>query len=80
KLFPKSFERRRLFRSKGGTQKLFLFSINDVFSNTLLGLLREWPPWTCLRTPPDVPHAKVSFLTYLQVGRLWAWSTVLAAS
>jgi len=32
-LFLKSFRRRRLFRSKGGTQKLF-FLINDVFSNS----------------------------------------------
>jgi len=34
KLFLKSFRRRRLFK-KGGTQKLFLFFIKDLFSNTL---------------------------------------------
>ncbi|WP_206778208.1 hypothetical protein, partial [Novacetimonas hansenii] len=36
---PKSFRRRRLFRSKGRTQRLFLFSINALFSNTLLKIL-----------------------------------------
>ncbi|WP_218638220.1 hypothetical protein, partial [Novacetimonas hansenii] len=52
-LFPKSFRRRRLFRSKGGTQRLFLFFINALFSNTLVKILikhsqvpdgRSFPP------------------------------------
>ncbi|MFT8634072.1 MAG: hypothetical protein ABF706_02160 [Novacetimonas hansenii] len=33
KLFSESFRRRRLFRSKGDTQKLFLFFINELFLN-----------------------------------------------
>ncbi|WP_152927803.1 hypothetical protein [Komagataeibacter europaeus] len=35
KLFSKSFEERHLFE-KGGTQKLLLFFINHLFSNSLL--------------------------------------------
>ncbi|WP_139312506.1 hypothetical protein [Novacetimonas hansenii] len=33
--FVKRFRRHRLFRSKGGTQKLFFF-INDFFKHSLL--------------------------------------------
>ncbi|WP_218638189.1 hypothetical protein, partial [Novacetimonas hansenii] len=36
-LFPKSFRRRRLFRSKGGIQKLFLFLSMSCFQTLSKG-------------------------------------------